>query len=316
MEWSEEEQKSSEVLWGGEKSESQDVNFIDLPWDEEREKIEDHEEKAISETDIESDTVKHPLLKKLEKRSFDPTAPSKPIHFVVKRRDEFDTVHNVAREDNIILVKGKPGTRKSTFVRALLSGVYNDEYSMGFQFDLKGDVIFIDAEQDMATYQACQREFYKLAGWGLGEKSETYHPYILTPDTIEEKIALTELALQLHKNAKYIVIDQLAAFCQNYNDQTEAEFLTSKIKSWAFDYEVTPIIVMHTNFTTDKANGSLGSEAEKISNVAFWLVQEGDSTKVINTKIRGTKKLDDFYIYHDDEGLPTLKSAAPINWGP
>lgn len=254
--------------------------------------------------------VNHPLLEKLYSRSFDPTEKSEPIRWNIKLRAVDGVVYPVARDNNIILIKGKPGTRKSTFARALVSGVYNNEYSMGFEFQNKGGVIFVDAEQDKATYQACQREFYTLAGWDLSAKRDNYYPYILTPDSIEEKLAMTELAMQVHSDAKYIVIDQLATYCRNYNDTTEAEFLTSKIKTWAFDYEITPIILMHTNFSTDKANGALGSEMEKISNVAFWLQVEGDATKISNTKIRGTKKLNDFWIYHDENGLPMQQDIS------
>lgn len=255
----------------------------------------------------ETEDTNHPLVKKLMSRGFDPTDETIPIKFNIKRKDEFGQLHNVARDNNIILIKGKPGTRKSTFARAFTSGIFSEENSMGFTFEDKGGLIFIDAEQDKATFQSCNREFYGLCGWSLDKKVDGFYPYVLTPDTIEEKLAMTELALTIHKDAKYIVIDQLAAYCQNYNNQSEAEALTSRIKTWAFNYEITPIILMHTNFSTDKANGALGSEMEKITNVAFWLKKENNSTKIINTKIRGTKEIEDFSISHDENGLPILE---------
>jgi hypothetical protein len=79
--------------------------------------------------------------------------------------------------------------------------------------------------------------------------------------------------------------------------------MVQKLMSWSTLSKAHIIVVIHTNFGTNKATGHLGSAIEKKAETVCQLEREDDATKVSFPFCRGFK-IDEFSFKLDENGLP------------
>ena len=242
----------------------------------------------------------------LESRRFDPTKEYKEPEWKIKRfNKDLGVSENFAVDGSVILIKALPGARKSSFLRAMLSGVYNDQHSLGFSFQDSGNILWIDTEQPEAIFAKDQNQFRQMLGFTNEQFHERVYSYILTPDTPEERIAFIDYLIDSTPDVKYVVIDQIARLVTDFNNAENTVRVASRLLKWGYESGAFMFPVIHTNNSNSKANGTFGSELERVVSCSIHLKQERDRNTdrslVENLKVRGTAPMQDFYIMNDPD---------------
>ena len=207
-------------------------------------------------------------------------------------------------------VKGGSGNGKSSSLRAMFAAVYEEEIrkrgldptdlTLGFKFkppEGEYSVAWIDTEQSQSLFYKRMRQMY---GDVLGDKSRrpaNFWPFFLKGIPMKWKIKyiedFCEAMIKQGTPLTLIFLDHIGDFVDNYNDERQAIDLFAELDELATKYDFSIIYVIHTNSTSSKQNGHVGSQGNRKNVSELYICpdeNDGRITWIIPEKLRDGPK--------------------------
>lgn len=192
-------------------------------------------------------------------------------------REQTNTKYSqLAIPGNIVMLLASPGVGKSSIISALVARhVRPTTDAFGLDIDAPNGIVVIDTEQ--SKDQVVQ--LHKRMARRIGCQAEDI-PDIL--ETTNVNWFITNKKLKVEKqvdnlfaavatyNPSFVIVDQIGSLVQNINSIDETTTLIKRIATDAELHLRTWIVVLHTNPTSDKGRGVLGSDIHRwASSVLF-----------------------------------------------
>jgi len=176
-------------------------------------------------------------------------------------------------------------------------------YAIDFKSHREGEKVILDFDTEQGEWHAQMGA--KRVDTIVGETYENYYPFMLRELDYNERVNFIEYCLYTKYKDKIglIIIDGIADLVADVNSLPESNEMIQKLMTWTSETKVHIIVVIHSNYKSNKATGHLGSAIMKKAETICQLERENDFTKVSFPFCRGFK-LDEFCFKLDENGLP------------
>lgn len=238
---------------------------------------------------------------------FDTISPPIPILYVKNYNREIP----LFTEDNISLIKGKAKSRKSTFLKAVITGILNNGYQLLHSSYHRNKVAVIDTEQARYHCFNTTRVVYHLTN---GKVVDYYSASSLST---EQKKELVETYLQQNPDCGFIVLDNIVHFLKDFNSAQESSELNTWLLMIKNTYNCHVALVLHENGSDSgngKAKGHLGSLLENTAEIVIRVEKDTNDNNrsfVYPSASRGAE-FNKFVISQDLQGVPFLDEYDEI----
>lgn len=212
-------------------------------------------------------------LQKLSKNDYQAPAPDPSLTFAEHVGGKSS---QLAIPGNIVMILASPGIGKSSIVTAMVAK-HISPTANAFGLDVKAPrgIVVIDTEQSKDQVVGLHRRLSKRINCNPEDlpdimESASVNWYITDKkQKVEQQVENLFTAVQVD-NPSFVIVDQIGSLVANVNSIDET---TNLIRRIAVDAETnlrTWIVVLHTNPTSDKGRGVLGSDIHRwASSVLF-----------------------------------------------
>ena len=210
---------------------------------------------------------------------------------------------------NFSFIQGPPKKRKS-FLVSLLASVYLSGQN-NFGGNLKGHrdsrcLLHFDTEQG---HWHCQRLFKRVLDMANIKDVGCYKTFALRTINYKTRIEFIEHTLKENKGKNgLVIIDGVADLVSSVNELEESNLCVQKIMEWSTLYDCHILTVIHSNFSTDRPTGHLGSFLEKKCETSIQIEQNSVHSNKSTVKCKTTRgyAFDTFSFSVNEFGLPYI----------
>jgi hypothetical protein len=215
---------------------------------------------------------------------------------------------------NFSFVQAPPKSKKTFFI-SMIAGAYladttkNTGDILGHRNNKK--LVHFDTEQ--GTFHA-QKVFKRVID--LAKTNDNYQINLDDYDTL----ALRTLSAPMRTKfidwylEKYqdeiglVIIDGIADLVLDVNDIKESSAIVQDIMRWTEEYNIHIMVVIHSNFNSDKPTGHLGSFLEKKTETQIQLTVREDSQDLVDVICKRSRSypFENFSFEVDFLGLPNI----------
>ena len=138
---------------------------------------------------------------------------------------------------------------------------------------------------------------------------DNYHTYALRTLDYKERIQFIEYCLKHRfEDVGLVFIDGVADLVSDVNNLQESNLIVQKLMEWSATYNCHIMLVIHSNFGTDKATGHLGSLLDKKSEVCIQLEANTVNKEMITVKCKRSRNFsfETFSFKVNDIGYPEV----------
>jgi len=254
--------------------------------------------------------------------------------------DERYKYRGVCQPGSLVLIDGKPKSRKSTLAAMLVAAHLHptrhyenikcniNKYKHVYWFDT--EMLKTEFEERFsnvlrwANYDVCPQRFHALNCAAMGNNPELKITFII--NTIREH--MTYYAdkygiIEEEDNIGMIVIDVFSDLVNDVNKKEESMDLLGYMIAVAIETGAVIVLIMHQNKRDDSANGILGNDAAKKVSAHIKTFKKGsyaasrddedddegdnnEPTKVKMQESRGGEKFKLFYFNYNEDGDPVV----------
>lgn len=215
----------------------------------------------------------------------------------------------IATYGNLSTIQAPPKTKKTFFV-SLLASVFLSGKNH-FTGDIKGhrenrSLLHIDTEQ--GKWHA-SRVFKRTINMSGLSDVDDYHTYALRTLDYKDRIQFIEYCLKHRfEDVGFVFIDGVADLVSDVNNLTECNLLVQKIMEWSATYNCHIMLVIHSNFGSDKPTGHLGSLLEKKAETQIQLEANTVNKEMITVKCKRSRNFsfETFSFKVNDIGYPEV----------
>ena len=211
-------------------------------------------------------------------------------------------------EDNISMIQGSAKSRKSTFLKVVVStilkGGYYENGRLLKSYYERNNIAIADTEQSKFWCWKTTKIIKYLSG-----KNVVY--YSIAGVSIEKKKKLIEEHLKRNPDCGFMVLDNIVHFLQNYNDATESAQLNEWLIKIKKQYNCHLTLVLHENGSdmgNRKAKGHLGSLLENTCETVIRVEKDNNNKKrsIVSPKATRDMEFEPFTIEVDYQGTPYI----------
>ena len=210
---------------------------------------------------------------------------------------------------NFSFVQAPPKSMKTFFV-SLLSAVYLNGQVEGFSGEMKGyrkgrALVHFDTEQGEFHASKVFRRPFEM----VGETQDNYHTLALRQFSPKDRLEFIEWYLENKvDDAGLVIIDGIADLCNDVNNIEESNKVVQKIMEWTAKYKCHMVLVIHSNFGSDKPTGHLGSFLEKKTETQIQLKKNTKHNNRVTVSCKRSRNysFDKFSFEVDKYGLPSI----------
>lgn len=202
-------------------------------------------------------------LQNNEGKSIDSILVDSEIHpfMELPQSQEILTVDNklFGTRGNFSCIVGPKKSRK-TYLTALMEAICLDEsLSHGFfkSYIENTTILHFDLEQSKYHVQKHSKRVYSLTG--NKAQMNNYRVFSLRENTIQERIFVIEMAINLIPNISLVVIDGIADLVTSVNDECQCDEIIQKLMRWSSLKNIHILTVIHDTKTNRDPKGHLGS---------------------------------------------------------
>lgn len=188
-----------------------------------------------------------------------------------------------------------PAKSKKTFCMSLLIEQMLNKCDNGFESEFTGEVLYFDTEQSDRRVQMVSKRFSK-------PEVITFIP--IRKYSILERYNIIEEGIKRLK-PELVIIDGYKELVADINDGVYATKLTNKLLEWTTEYNCHISGILHTNPSSDKPRGALGTELMNKCSSVIKVEARGGQTRV-SSMLSRDKELEGFTFTIDSDGNPTL----------
>ena len=226
----------------------------------------------------------------------------KPTPILSVKQNQGDLI-DIFTEGNISMIQGQAKSRKSTFLKSIIQAFVNGHNEKLYSSYPHKEVIVVDTEQsEWDCYKAV-----KMIKILTGKTIQYYSVSVLNKN---QRKYLVESALENNPECKFIVLDNIVHFMQDFNSNTE----TSEVIDWLIklkaERKIHICVVLHENpGGVSKARGHLGTSLEQICETIISVRIDGNNEdrSIVKAKATRGKRFNEFLIYTDLQGEPFLE---------
>jgi len=191
---------------------------------------------------------------------------------------------------------------KSLIIASYIGGKANN-YANDFKSHRKGNKVILDFDTEQGLWNAQMSA--KRVDLIVGEIYENYHSFALRELDYNERVDLLEYCLytKYKDQIGLVIIDGIADLVSDVNSLPESNEIVQKLMRWSTECNVHIVVVIHSNYGSNKPSGHLGSAILKKSETVCLLEREDTFTKISFPYTRGFK-IDEFCFRIDENGLP------------
>lgn len=206
-----------------------------------------------------------------------------------------------------------PPKSKKTFFASLIAAAYLGDFTK-YTGNMKGFrqgkcLAHFDTEQGRYHAQKAFRRPLLMSGL----KNECYQTFALRSYSPKERLEFIEWYLYEHSdNLGMVIIDGIADLCIDSNDMKESSELVQHVMRWTEDLDIHIMLVIHSNFGSDKMVGHLGSYLEKKAETVIQLQVDEENTNLVEVKCKRSRSypFENFHFEINKEGLPVVVDAV------
>jgi KaiC/GvpD/RAD55 family RecA-like ATPase len=186
---------------------------------------------------------------------------------------------NVGSAGNVVVITGKPKSRKSVVAHAIIGASLSNAPVLGIEANLideKNEVILIDTEQSKHDlYRSLERMKRLIELETLPENFKCYSVRKLDPERIKKVIE----QICLNGKVKLMIIDGGLDLIMNMNDVIEAKETINFIKQILEKFNVCLVMIIHQSKSTNFTIGHFGSFMDRFaqSNIEVTKLESGNS---------------------------------------
>jgi hypothetical protein len=239
--------------------------------------------------------------------------PQKEINladYIVSVNEEFpDSVPILLQGDvplfssgEISLITGIPKTKKTFLVPFFIAALLAEKEYAGFTSKLKSNILLIDTEQGRRRTNIVIRRIYKLLNWDFNVPIQKFTAMSIRELSAKERFMVLEKAIK--ENPYSIVfLDGFADLIQNTNDIEECARRVSELMKLAEEHNVHICLVVHTNPSSDKTRGHVGSELQRKCETVILVKKDGE-VSIVSPQFCRNKEFEKFSFFVNPNGLP------------
>lgn len=213
-------------------------------------------------------------------------------------------------------LRGKEGTRKTFLVSCMITAMLTQGEALCFSGRMppnKDKVLYVDTEQ---SYYYIERVYNRIAKMSHNEGTI---PNLIYVDARmldkEELLKGMRDMLEDEEGIGYMVIDSAADLVDNVNEPTENKHVFRRLlPSLCEEFGIHTTIVLHENKGNTDGLGFADTFSKKGCESSARAIAADDGDYSIYSfkdgKLRSAKKVDDFYFYIDDDGIPAKGKSA------
>lgn len=265
-------------------------------------------------------------LQKITRQDHVKPAPKPSLQFTESSGGK---VSQLAIPGNIVMLLASPGVGKSSIITSLVARhIRNTTNAFGLDISAPNGIVVIDTEQSKDQVVGLHKRMARR----IGCEAEDI-PDIL--DTCGVNWFVTNKNLKVEKQVdnlfaavktyapSFVIVDQVGSLVKNVNSIDETAALIKRIATDAEDNLRTWIVVLHTNPTSDKGRGVLGSDMHRWASSVLFIRKpsEPGEPSLLTTnnadgtmaKVRAGAPVRCFFAWDDERGdfYPTDKANTP-----
>lgn len=249
----------------------------------------------------------------LDECRFFPEAEYEDETPLVVRENDYGEIKPMIFPNSIAAITGDRGSRKTTFLQALVVAALNPNHKvLGFEFLEPQRVLWIDTEQPKNRARRGMKRIENMCrsiNPNLAHRNfmldGNFEGYFFRDKTPQERLVDTIQAIDKHKPS-LLILDGLVDLLEDFNDVKEASALVNKLMHISDSKNVTIFTVLHIAKSTQRMNGHLGSILDR--KIDFCVKVDKDAEDHNYSHIIQTKSREEFFrrfrIYQDKQGFP------------
>lgn len=259
-----------------------------------------------------------PILQEVWESKYDFHSPIPDRPSYIFEIIDGDNQYGVAVPGSIVEVSGLSKTRKSTLISLFAAAALSpDKIALNVKSSMEGSVVWIDTEQNDTEFKYFQKRLHRVAK--LSDNSSNYFAFNIRK--YDELVRLDVVEYLLYKIFKekgpigLLVIDGIADFTYNANEQEPTKKLVTQMCTWADNYNPAIFTAIHTNKDGKNSTGALGGFLDKKCSYHIRTEQEdgfNSATIVTAGMARAGESFRPFRFTHGVDGLPRLDSGLGI----
>jgi hypothetical protein len=262
-------------------------------------------------------------LQKLAKTDYTAPAPDPSLTFSEYTGGK---VSQLAIPGNIVMILASPGIGKSSIVTAMVAK-HISPTANAFGLDVKAPrgIVVIDTEQSKDQVVGLHRRLSRRINCNpedLPDIMETTNVNWYITDKkqkVEQQVENLFTAVQVD-NPSFVIIDQIGSLVANVNSIEETTNLIRRIAVDAENSLRTWVVVLHTNPTSDKGRGVLGSDIHRWASSVLFIKRPANTGEPsllttfnsdgVMAKVRAGAPVRCFFAWDDERGdfYPTEKN--------
>jgi hypothetical protein len=170
---------------------------------------------------------------------------------------------------NIVMLLASPGVGKSSIVSAMVAKhIHTSADAFGLEIDAPNGIVVVDTEQSRDQVVGLHRRLARRVGYHAEDMPEVFEQrsvnWFVTNKRLQvEKQVDNLFAAVATYNPSFVIVDQIGSLVKNVNSIDETTALVKRIADDAETNMRTWIVVLHTNPTSDKGRGVLGSDIHR-----------------------------------------------------
>lgn len=209
---------------------------------------------------------------------------------------------------NFSTILARPKVGKTTFTAISITSLLTEQQVLQFIPTIPGknkNILWIDTEQGKPECIKIIRFISKMVTGDEKKHPENLYYLSLRQFNNQQRIQLTEFAINTLKDLFFVVIDGIRDFVSSINDEREATLIADYLLKWSQGKNIHILTILHQNKGDANARGHLGTELmNKAESVAKLTRDENNGTRltIVEPEFSRHKDFEPFAYSIDDFG--------------
>lgn len=230
-----------------------------------------------------------------------------PTPSLVFRDLALGTESQLAIPGNVVMILASAGIGKSSVVGSIVAKhLVPSADAFGLDINAPNGVLVVDTEQSRDQVVGMHRRIARRMNVDVMDMPRLFEHGNVQWLVTNKKLTAEEQAENLFAmvqatNPSFVVVDQIASLIADVNKPDVVTTFLRRIATDAEESLRTWVVVLHTNPTSDKARGTLGSELHRLCSSVMFLrkpAKEGEPSLLTTNHIDGT--------------MPKVRAGAPV----
>jgi hypothetical protein len=195
-----------------------------------------------------------------------------------------DKVSQLAIPGNIVMLLASPGVGKSSVISAIVARHISPKTNaFGLDINAPRGLVVVDTEQSKDQVVQLHKRMARRIGCYAEELPAMFaetnvHWFVSNKKLKVEKQCDNLFAVVAQTDPSFVIVDQVGSLVNNVNSTEEVQSIIRRIAVDAETNLRTWVVVLHTNPTSDKGRGVLGSDIHRWASSVLFIKRPAEPT--------------------------------------